>query len=238
MASDDAEPDRAGVPRRQGRRATTTTARRHYQRGIDLARQELSANAGSPAALLWLAGNLAGEALTHGRVFALRVIPEIEATLLRLEQAHPSYDHAAAARSLANLYWKAPAIISVGSSKKAARYFQLALERAPELPGQPGHGGGLLRRQERLRAREAAGAGGKRTKRSGRVRARRRRVAPAGPRRAEAIATSAGRAHMRRRILFVAEAVTLAQVVRLVTLARALDPARYDVHFASAASTR
>ena len=39
---------------------------------------------------------------------------------------------------------------------------------------------------------------------------------------------------MRRRILFVAEAVTLAQVVRLVTLARALDPARYDVHFASA----
>ena len=37
-----------------------------------------------------------------------------------------------------------------------------------------------------------------------------------------------------KRILFVAEAVTLAQVVRLVTLARALDPARYEVHFASA----
>ncbi|HVZ88625.1 MAG TPA: nucleotide disphospho-sugar-binding domain-containing protein [Polyangia bacterium] len=37
-----------------------------------------------------------------------------------------------------------------------------------------------------------------------------------------------------RRILFVAEAVTLAQVVRLATLARALDPARYEVHFASA----
>lgn len=37
------------------------------------------------------------------------------------------------------------------------------------------------------------------------------------------------------RILFVAEAVTLAQVVRLAVLARGLDPARYDVHFASAA---
>jgi UDP:flavonoid glycosyltransferase YjiC (YdhE family) len=37
-----------------------------------------------------------------------------------------------------------------------------------------------------------------------------------------------------KRILFVAEAVTLAQVVRLVTLARALDPARYQVHFAAA----
>ncbi len=37
-----------------------------------------------------------------------------------------------------------------------------------------------------------------------------------------------------KRILFVSEAVTLAQVVRLVTLARALDPARHEVHFASA----
>jgi len=37
-----------------------------------------------------------------------------------------------------------------------------------------------------------------------------------------------------KRILFVAEAVTLAQVVRLVTLALALDPARYEIHFASA----
>ena len=110
-------------------------ARRHYQRGIDLARQELSAKPDSPDALLWLAGNLAGEALSHGRLHALRVIPEIEATLLRLEQVHPTYDHAAAARSLANLYWKAPALISVGSSKKAGRYFQLALERAPGFPG-------------------------------------------------------------------------------------------------------
>lgn len=36
-------------------------------------------------------------------------------------------------------------------------------------------------------------------------------------------------------ILFFAEAVTTAQVVRLLVLARALDPDRYDVHFASAA---
>jgi len=35
-----------------------------------------------------------------------------------------------------------------------------------------------------------------------------------------------------RRVLFVAEALTLAQVVRLLTLARGLDPARYEVHFA------
>jgi UDP:flavonoid glycosyltransferase YjiC (YdhE family) len=37
-----------------------------------------------------------------------------------------------------------------------------------------------------------------------------------------------------QRILFVAESLTLAQVVRLVSLARSLDVARYEVHFASA----
>ena len=38
----------------------------------------------------------------------------------------------------------------------------------------------------------------------------------------------------RKRILFVSENVTLAQVVRLVTLANSLDPQKYEVHFASA----
>jgi UDP:flavonoid glycosyltransferase YjiC (YdhE family) len=38
----------------------------------------------------------------------------------------------------------------------------------------------------------------------------------------------------RRRILFVSEAVTLAQVVRLLVLARSLPPDEFEVHFASA----
>lgn len=42
-------------------------------------------------------------------------------------------------------------------------------------------------------------------------------------------------ARYRRRVLFVSEAVTLAQVVRLVVLARSLPPAEYEVHFAAAA---
>lgn len=37
----------------------------------------------------------------------------------------------------------------------------------------------------------------------------------------------------RKRILFVSESITLAQVVRLATLARALDRDRYQVHFAA-----
>jgi hypothetical protein len=113
---------------------TGREARAHYQRGIDSARSVLATTADEPGALLWLAANLAGEALTHGKVFALGVIPEIESTLLRLEQTSPLYDHAAAARGLANLYWKAPALISVGSSRKAAAFFQQALARAPNFP--------------------------------------------------------------------------------------------------------
>jgi UDP:flavonoid glycosyltransferase YjiC (YdhE family) len=37
---------------------------------------------------------------------------------------------------------------------------------------------------------------------------------------------------MSKRILLIAESVTLAQVVRLATLAKGLDPSRYEVHFA------
>jgi len=37
----------------------------------------------------------------------------------------------------------------------------------------------------------------------------------------------------RKRILFVSESITLAQIVRLATLARALHPNRYDIHFAA-----
>ena len=114
-------------------------ARAHYQRGIDLARGVLVRTLDQPDAMLWLSANLAGEALTHGKLRALRVIPEIERTLLRLEQVAPLHDHAAAARALANLYWKAPAVISIGSSKKAAAYFELALKRAPDFPGNQAH---------------------------------------------------------------------------------------------------
>jgi UDP:flavonoid glycosyltransferase YjiC (YdhE family)/uncharacterized protein (DUF2141 family) len=39
---------------------------------------------------------------------------------------------------------------------------------------------------------------------------------------------------MRKKILFVSECVTLAQLVRLVSLARALDPRAFELHFASA----
>lgn len=110
-------------------------ARQRFADGIGLARQALQRDPHDPAALLWLAANLGGEALTHGKLYALRVIGEIERTLLQLEHDDPAYDHAAAARVLGRLYHKAPALISVGSSRKAAAYLEEALARAPEFPG-------------------------------------------------------------------------------------------------------
>jgi tetratricopeptide (TPR) repeat protein len=114
-------------------------ARASYERGVTLGRAALAADPNAREALLWLPANLARAALTHGKLQALRVIPEVESTLLRLERLDPTYDHAAAARALANLYWKAPALISVGSSKKAAQYFSLALARDGAFPGNQAH---------------------------------------------------------------------------------------------------
>jgi hypothetical protein len=116
-----------------------TAARASYERGVTLGRAALAANPDARDALLWLPANLARAALTRGKLHALKVIPEVEATLLRLEQVDPTYDHAAAARALANLYWRAPALISVGSSKKAAQYFTLALARDGAFPGNQAH---------------------------------------------------------------------------------------------------
>ena len=140
QASSAASPDASAEEARRAYRAGQLAAdraqsRRAYQRGITLARAALARNPDEPGALLWLAANLGGEALTHGKLHALGVIGEIERTLLRLEQQSPTYDHAAAARALGRLYQKAPAFISVGSSAKAATFLEIALARAPEFPG-------------------------------------------------------------------------------------------------------
>jgi hypothetical protein len=108
--------------------------RRHFADGVAAARARLAANPDDPEGLLWLAANLGSEALARSRVSALRVVPEMERLLLRLDAVAPSYDHAAAARTLGRIYHKAPAIISVGSMKKARLWFERALARAGDYP--------------------------------------------------------------------------------------------------------
>ena len=145
---------------RAGQVARTTAEQRgHYQRGLALARQALARDPDDPAGLLWYAANLGAEALLRGKLRALPVVGDIERVLLQLERVHPEYDGAAAARSLGRLYHQAPAIISVGSSRKAAEYLGQGAGARPRPPRQPGLRRRLLRRPGRLRPRPpAAGA--------------------------------------------------------------------------------
>ena len=130
---------------RAGQVARTTAEQRgHYQRGLALARQALARDPDDPAGLLWYAANLGAEALLRGKLRALPVVGDIERVLLQLERVHPEYDGAAAARSLGRLYHQAPAIISVGSSRKAAEYLGKALARAPDHPGNLAYGADLF----------------------------------------------------------------------------------------------
>ena len=204
--------------------------RQHYQRGLALARQALARDPDDPAGLLWYAANLGAEALLRGKLRALPVIGDIERTLLQLERSHPAYDGAAAARSLGRLYHKAPAIISVGSSRKAADYLTRALARAPDNAGNLAYAADFFADQGDC-DRAPTAAGGSLLRHPAFV-----QPGPEGDELPGHRPHRVARMSLRRaRILFMAEAVTLAQLVRLRVLAGALDPCRYEVHFASAA---
>jgi hypothetical protein len=118
-----------------GLRARGTEQRRlRFAEGIAAARARLANDPDDPEGLLWLAANLGAEALERGRLMALPVLPEMERLLLRLDAIAPTYDNAAAARTLGRLYHKAPAIISIGSMKKARHWWQKALALAADHP--------------------------------------------------------------------------------------------------------
>jgi hypothetical protein len=117
-----------------GKRAVDGQRRPHFAAGVAAARVRLAERPDDPEGLLWLAANLGAEALERGKLSALKVLPEMERLLLALEARAPGYDHAAAARTLARLYHKAPAFISIGSMKKARQYWERALERAGDYP--------------------------------------------------------------------------------------------------------
>jgi hypothetical protein len=106
-----------------------------HEAGVALARARLAAKADDPDGLLWLAANLGAGALAKGKLTALRVVPELERTLLRLDAVAPHHEHAAAARALGRLYHQAPAVISVGSSGKARVWFERALALEPTFAG-------------------------------------------------------------------------------------------------------
>lgn len=119
-----------------GRIATSRDVReRSFARGMELARARLANNPDDAEGLYWLAVNMGAHALERGKMSALPVVPRMEALLLRLDQVDPRYESAGAARVLGRLYHQAPAVISVGSNKKAAQFLAKALSLAPEHPG-------------------------------------------------------------------------------------------------------
>jgi hypothetical protein len=118
-----------------GRSAKGEARRASFLRGIDAARSVLAKSPDDPEALLWLAANLGAEALERGKLRALPVIPKMVALLEQLDRVAPTFENAAAARTLGHLYAVAPPIISVGSSSKARVAFERALALAPDFPG-------------------------------------------------------------------------------------------------------
>jgi hypothetical protein len=119
-----------------GRIATNKDVReRSFARGMELAKARLVSNPDDPEGLYWLAVNMGAHALERGKMSALPVVPRMEAILLRLDQVDPRYESAGAARVLGRLYHQAPAVISVGSNKKAAQFLAKAVSLAPAHPG-------------------------------------------------------------------------------------------------------
>ena len=119
----------------EGRAASGKARRDHFQRGVDAARAVLAEHPDDPEGLLWLAANLGAEALERGKLRALPVIPKMVELLNRLDRVAPSFENAAAARTLGHLYAVAPPVISVGSDAKARDHFERALALAPDFPG-------------------------------------------------------------------------------------------------------
>jgi len=117
---------------RDGQRATAHEQRLAlFAEGVTRARAYLAQHPDAPEGLLWLVANLGGHALERGKLLALGAIPEIEQTLKRLDEVAPSFEGGAGARGLARLYQKAPALISVGSAKRARQHYERALALGP-----------------------------------------------------------------------------------------------------------
>ena len=120
----------------RGRSAATAAERRQlFEAGVRAGEARLAANRDDAAGLFWLAVNTGAAALERGKLQALPAIPKMEKLLLRCAEVAPAYEHGGAARVLGRLYYKAPAIISVGSNDKARVWLERALAIDGDFPG-------------------------------------------------------------------------------------------------------
>jgi hypothetical protein len=143
---------------RLGRAARASSERlRYFREGMARAQACLAGRPEDPEGLYWLAVNTGAEALERGRFQALPALPEMERLLLRCHAVAPAFEHAGPARVLGRLYQKAPAVISIGSNKKARQWLETALATAPDFPGNMAFAADFLSNQgEPQRANELA----------------------------------------------------------------------------------
>ncbi|MBM4253086.1 MAG: hypothetical protein FJ146_14030 [Deltaproteobacteria bacterium] len=104
-----------------------------FRQGL-VALEPAAAEGKDPDAVLIWAANAGGVASIERNLDALRLMDKIEKRLLTLSEKFPSHESGAAYRALAAIYFNAPSLISVGSSKKAAQYATKAYSLDPNSP--------------------------------------------------------------------------------------------------------
>ncbi len=105
----------------------------YAKKGLTYSDRGIQISSKSPESHYYYAVNLGLYAEVHS-FDALGLIPKMEEHAHRVIQLNPSLDYAGAYRLLGNLYYKAPAVISVGDKKKGLFYLKKACEIAPDYP--------------------------------------------------------------------------------------------------------
>jgi tetratricopeptide (TPR) repeat protein len=124
------------------------------QLGIAACREAVARESNSAPAHFYLAGNLGELAQAEApSLTAYRLVFEVEREFLKAAELDVHFDHAGPARTLGELYYKAPSWpLSVGSKHKAQEWFERAVELSPDYPGNQLN---LAEAQLRWREREA-----------------------------------------------------------------------------------
>ncbi len=118
--------------------ATNETQRAEVARlGIAACHVAVARESNSAPAHFYLASNLGELAQAEApSLTAYRLVYEVEREFLKAAELDVRFDHAGPARTLGELYYKAPGWpLSVGSKRKAREWFERAVNLSPDYPG-------------------------------------------------------------------------------------------------------
>lgn len=118
--------------------ATNDSQREEYAKlGIAACREAVGKNSNSAPAHFYLAVNLGELAQAEApSLAAYHLVHEVEREFKAAADLDVKFDHGNPARSLGELYFKAPGWpLSIGSNRKAKEWLERAVEVAPDYPG-------------------------------------------------------------------------------------------------------